>query len=133
MRKYAIRAALTTAAAVVASSAVAMPAANAAETCGVATTGAWVCFVADGDLIKVQDTSADGHRAVGNWYTSDGRSGTCHNTLGKGQWKTCNYDFSENATVTYRAEVREGTTLIRSSSWRTDTVKGCPSGQVCSG
>ncbi|MEU0216238.1 hypothetical protein ABZ281_14390 [Streptomyces sp. NPDC006265] len=107
--------------------------ANAAEVCGAGTSGALVCFYADGDIIKVKDTVADGHRAVANWYTNYGRSGTCENTSGKGTWVTCNYDLREDGHITYRAEVREGKTLIRKSAWVTSSIAGCPSGMVCSG
>lgn len=91
-----------------------------------------MCFYADGDIFKVKDTSADGHRAVANWYTSYGDSGTCENTSGSGTWKECNYDFRESGNITYRAEVREGNEIIRKSDWVTTSIAGCPSGMVCS-
>jgi hypothetical protein len=69
-------------------------------------TGAKACYKADGDVLYILDTAADGASAVFNWSmfpkNSGGdftRWGECRNKLGSGEWGVCNKNFPEDATV----------------------------------
>ena len=79
--------------------------------------GAHVCFDSWGDHMRVKDTAADGYRAVADWSVSKAGHkaiyGECHNTKGKNTVRDCNYNFREGSRVCVRAEVRNGSKVIR--------------------
>ncbi|WP_187284700.1 hypothetical protein [Streptomyces sp. uw30] len=63
-----------------------------------AFTGAYSCFKPEGDLLYIKDTVKDGYSAVAEWGYPDGsngRTGSCVNKLGSGNWGVCNKDFTE--------------------------------------
>jgi hypothetical protein len=88
--------------------------------------GAAACFQTSGDHIYVYDTKADGHHAVAVWRTSYGRTGTCTNMNSNGNTydteKNCNYDLNEGETIEFRADTREGNTLISASGYAIATI-----------
>ena len=61
------------------------------------------CFEADGDLLWLQDKSADGYGVAMWWNDIDsGRGGTCIHNLGADHgWATCDKDFIEGNTITW--------------------------------
>lgn len=73
-----------------------------------------------GDHILVSDKQADGLRAVTEWKTDYGRSGTCHDDDGADNGDIiCNYDMSESAKVNFRVVLRNGANGANqyASSW----------------
>lgn len=93
-------------------------AAPAALTC-VSTTGAEACFEPLGDKFYVKDTSVDSHHAA-MYGVVNGVGYRCHNYLGGGKWAVCDgwYDsIPEHATIAFRAERMEGSTILNHSGW----------------
>ncbi|NIH86616.1 hypothetical protein [Amycolatopsis granulosa] len=57
-----------------------------------------VCVKYDGDVVYVQDGSADGRSALGVIEASSGvRARVCRNPHGHGTWARCKFDWSEGA------------------------------------
>ncbi|MFJ3086742.1 hypothetical protein [Streptomyces sp. NPDC086838] len=69
----------------------------------ISMTGVSVYFGMDGDYFRVKDTKADGYSAVVEWSDNHGRTGACVNAMGSGSDGTCNKNFHEGYTITYRA------------------------------
>lgn len=60
--------------------------------------GVEACYKANGDYLYVKDTKSDGYAAVAEWHILgfEGRTGSCVNKWGAGEWAVCNKDFPEN-------------------------------------
>lgn len=56
------------------------------------------CFDAYNDTMWVYDAEHDGASAAVKWRTAAGGSGTCINSAGYGQWRTCDYNMAERYT-----------------------------------
>lgn len=81
-----------------------------------------VCYAPDGDNVWIADMSADGHRTVAVWETSDGMSGECYNLAGDGHWLYCDYHLKEGEIIVFQAQLREGDTLLDTSPWASAIV-----------
>jgi len=62
------------------------------------STGVKACFMPAGDKLYVRDVTADGYTAVLQWSTN-GRTGSCVNNLGAGNWGLCDKDFTEDKLI----------------------------------
>jgi len=62
------------------------------------------CFEPDGDILWLQDKSADGVGVALFWSElQTGRTGTCIHNLGAAKaWAVCNKDFTEGNTITWK-------------------------------
>lgn len=82
--------------------------------------GVSVYFSSDGDWFRVKDTEKDGYAAVVEWSDNHGRSGACVNKLGGGSDGTCNKNFHEGYTITYRATLYDAGEMVGFTYYWTD-------------
>lgn len=83
-------------------------------------------FCQDGDVFHLFDYDNDGKSVGVKWRTSTGRSGLCRWAGGSGSAGDCNYNFYENAEVTFSAGLCNATATVDCRTWDDYTNKEGP-------
>ena len=78
----------------------------------------WGWFREDGDWLDTYDSSADGKSVALIWELADGsRHGVCRNTSGDNKARGCNKNFVEGKTIRYRFGRCDGDTSPCNRPW----------------